>query len=769
MATAQEQYNQTRANLTSSFVNDKGSVSVRNAAKRSQAELNRRAKIRLSAKKAIGAANLQKVTSTNRMREAATSLSAGDLVEVTYSLINVDSPAYRGTYGPEAIRGGDRRNALKIEDRVDRISRAVAKQDQINVLRIIKGSGSRKSDVIFETQNLMITNVDEAQAEKFQLQETFGRTALFLFDKRPEIFTYSGTLLNADYALNIGSPPAVPGIREPIKPTGSAATPENLDEYERQLAEYEEALRVYRIQLNNYNNTAQAVDPASGIPLTAMCQWKNQFLEVYDRYLRGTQLARAKTRAVVIYDDVLREGYVLNCRTSPNANELSTVPFSMGMLVTRKVFLGSDSIGVFDVSASQDVANDLALAGNNVVATLPADTREKFRQDLIAMGLSGPAADKAIDGFQNKLTASVVEGYTSMITDSGGVVQFGALDEFARAFPLTEVATPEQIQNIIDGTEALRAADSIEGIPEEAKRLIVKGIEVEDLQAIENLDPITLSNKPPKDYFQARENAILAVNNLDVSYGIKLTQIEVWDQYIDHLNSIINTNDILLNLTPVGPGPDDKAGVYLKAAGLPITDGSFKDYSGFKYVPSVAVLSVNQYLARGEEYNINEISRGDFNSRAVFGTMQIKPLRLPEVASTRSQFAGLSLEAVTARQWGISLTDTERLDSNFRVVTMVQDMIDYAYSKKDEFGRASANQYTNCVELLGKLVAITQAGYDPTDLVGELTQIVLVNIGRDPTLTLAAKRVQADRLNQTVSGYVYNLTGETIENLGVLS
>lgn len=162
-------------------------------------------------------------------------------------------------------------------------------EQSIGVLRIIKprkfnatsginvtldkvnmAARSRDFDVLLETTEFVLEEAQEQMAEKFQLQETFGDFNVFFFGKRAEIFTYSGSLLNAGSNL----------------------------------------------------------------------QWKNQFLSNYDKFLRGTKCAELKARAYFLYDDVIREGFILSAATSQNSTVEGVVKFNFTMLITGKRIMG---------------------------------------------------------------------------------------------------------------------------------------------------------------------------------------------------------------------------------------------------------------------------------------------------------------------------------------------------------------------------------------------------------------------------------------------
>jgi hypothetical protein len=69
-------------------------------------------------------------------------------------------------------------------------------------------------------------------------------------------------------------------------------------------------------------------------------QWRNQFLSNYDRFLRGTRCVELKARAYFLYDDIIREGFILSAATMQNSTVDGVVKFSFTMLITDKRIMG---------------------------------------------------------------------------------------------------------------------------------------------------------------------------------------------------------------------------------------------------------------------------------------------------------------------------------------------------------------------------------------------------------------------------------------------
>lgn len=149
--------------------------------------------------------------------------------------------------------------------RFTRLNNVNLSAEKLNVERV-----GKEFDVLLETTEFVLQSAQEQMSERFQLQETFGDFNVFFFGKRAEIFTYSGTLINAR---------------------------DNL-------------------------------------------QWRNQFLDNYERYLRGTRCAELKARAYLLYDDVMREGFILSATTEQDAVTEGAVRFNFTLLVTAKKIMG---------------------------------------------------------------------------------------------------------------------------------------------------------------------------------------------------------------------------------------------------------------------------------------------------------------------------------------------------------------------------------------------------------------------------------------------
>lgn len=202
--------------------------------------------------------------------------------------------------------GGTRASADNLRE--NSLARQVQeKQDQPATIRLIRRRKPEELALLDPNEprvpwiNLIPPNtkffleqVQENREEKVQVIDTFGEWIAFFFGRKPEVYNYAGTLLNAQ----------------------------------------------------NHN-------------------WKNEFQENYEHFLRGSQAAKNRATVVLQYDDVLVEGYMLNCSISMNSVNDKSVPFTFNLLVANRSpmdprgILGLRALRSLGTEAEQQLFNDL--------------------------------------------------------------------------------------------------------------------------------------------------------------------------------------------------------------------------------------------------------------------------------------------------------------------------------------------------------------------------------------------------------------------------
>jgi hypothetical protein len=64
--------------------------------------------------------------------------------------------------------------------------------------------------------------------------------------------------------------------------------------------------------------------------------WKNDFIEMYNNFLRGTRAVENNSTVFIQYDDVLGEGFLMNCRVDYHSVSNNECPFAFSMLMTNR-------------------------------------------------------------------------------------------------------------------------------------------------------------------------------------------------------------------------------------------------------------------------------------------------------------------------------------------------------------------------------------------------------------------------------------------------
>jgi len=131
------------------------------------------------------------------------------------------------------------------------------------------------------TNEFVLSTVQEASQEKYQVFSTFDDDFIYFFDRHPHIYTYGGLLVNA---AELGSVPVPP-----------------------------------------------LADTREGV-----FEWKNRFQALYEKALRGTKCVESNARAILVYENVVREGFLLNFQLSEDARNPLSIPFSFTFYVTKE-------------------------------------------------------------------------------------------------------------------------------------------------------------------------------------------------------------------------------------------------------------------------------------------------------------------------------------------------------------------------------------------------------------------------------------------------
>lgn len=136
---------------------------------------------------------------------------------------------------------------------------------------------------------------------------------------------------------------------------------------------------------------------------TADFNWKTEFWENYDRYLRGTKLVEQNARLYFYFDDVVVEGYLVAAATTHKVASPYHMPFNFRLYVTNYAALSTVGSVLFQESMAAG-----ALPAEGLVA--PDKESQKLAAEKAARsgspgGLSGFLASTA--SFQQNASFSV--------------------------------------------------------------------------------------------------------------------------------------------------------------------------------------------------------------------------------------------------------------------------------------------------------------------------------------------------------------------------
>lgn len=168
---------------------------------------------------------------------------------------------------------------------------------------LIKIDPSRKATDIEIPQLVLDTfslqGVAEPDEERYQLHETFESEVLFLFGRRPRIWTLQGIVMN--------------GRRSPdIDPNALAAL------------SIQESIAAVR------ENQAKDMDFA------------NKLLQDWEDYYRGSRAVESRSRTYISYEDSIIEGTLLGLTVVRNAQIPSAINATLTFVVHQRAFLGQE-------------------------------------------------------------------------------------------------------------------------------------------------------------------------------------------------------------------------------------------------------------------------------------------------------------------------------------------------------------------------------------------------------------------------------------------
>lgn len=314
------------------------------------------------------------------------------------------------------------------------------KVDQKLVVRVVPGAmspkRSQKSSVADDNDPAMIWErfslqaVAEDDQERYQLHETFEGEVLYLFGRRPRIWTFQGIVLNGRRAPTLDD-----------------------DSYRRMAAR--------RLGTTEDRVSASQLDAERGLfARRRNMDFANELLRRYEKYYRGTRAVERWSRTYLAYDDVLIEGTLLGMVASRNSQIPGAVNVSFTIVVHARTFYGDGlDLDEKETLASLLKRQEQSILGQKVLASAvvpPAPGVDQLRTRLAD-------GEEEFKASQARLTALEDErkNVDTALSSSTDTAKRQALESQLKDLDAEIAGEKDTRDNALAKTQALRA--TVEG------------------------------------------------------------------------------------------------------------------------------------------------------------------------------------------------------------------------------------------------------------------------------------------------------------------
>lgn len=129
--------------------------------------------------------------------------------------------------------------------------------------------------------------------------------------------------------------------------------------------------------------------------------WRAEFLENYDRYLRGTKCVENKARVTLSWDDIVVEGYFVKVDTAETSTDPNYVTMEFQMFLTNYQNISRIGLSEFPGSSAEiDLnPNDLDTTGEGI-GNLQSQTQLVRQLNTQSLGLKNSMLQSIRDGIQ---------------------------------------------------------------------------------------------------------------------------------------------------------------------------------------------------------------------------------------------------------------------------------------------------------------------------------------------------------------------------------
>lgn len=203
----------------------------------------------------------------------------------------------------------------------------------------------------------------------------------------------------------------------------------------------------------------------SGVLLnTVDFNWRAEWWENYDKYLRGTACVRSKTRVYLSWDDVVTEGYILSAACDEKATEQNYVSFQFQMFLTN--YQNISGIGQPDAHLNAnaiDLDPEAVIASQNALSSQVSSTVLVRNRNIQAVQMSsGQGVGSLFASLRNgEISAAISAGTSRLVEIQGQVVDI--LSEAGRFVSGRNIRVPIGFEGSAVFDDAQLALASIPG------------------------------------------------------------------------------------------------------------------------------------------------------------------------------------------------------------------------------------------------------------------------------------------------------------------
>ena len=236
-------------------------------------------------------------------------------------------------------------------------------------------------ELLFDKFSLQ--SIAEADAERYQLQETFEDTVLFMFGRRPRVWTMQGIVVN-------GPRPPVPSAKEDL--AQEAGDTQSYNKFRQRRLEEDQ-------------------------------DWANALIQRWDQYYRGTRAVEMRARTYISYEDSVIQATLLELTMVRNSQIPTAVNATLTFVVHQRAFVGQtiDANGNTPQSLAQ-LIEQVNASGANADKIEPAEITPPETRLADLRRRADEAAEKLAED-QEKLNEVVDEKEALQKTMAEGEVE----------------------------------------------------------------------------------------------------------------------------------------------------------------------------------------------------------------------------------------------------------------------------------------------------------------------------------------------------------